>query len=329
LAAIRLGHGGRSPIFVSVRRQVAEEGQGRTSVVIPLYNHGRFIEAAIESVLQQGSILRELIVVDDGSTDDSAAIARRLAETDPRIVFWSQPNRGAHAAINAGVQRASGELVGILNSDDVYEPGRLKRLAAALDAEPTADLAASGISFIDDMGNPVPNTWYDAAVEFADQSRDLAVALINGNFLMTTSNYLIRRRLFDQLGLFAPLRYAHDLDFALRILAEGKSIRFVREPLLQYRLHACNTINEAHDRVRLEWAAVAAMYVVRAWDYPRANGIDWTQVVAMEDVWSRHALTRPVHLCVTYLRRHPTDTMERTPLLHDGPFLNLLRKCLR
>jgi glycosyltransferase involved in cell wall biosynthesis len=243
-------------------------------------------------------------------------------------VFWSQPNRGAHAAINAGIQRASGELVGILNSDDVYVPGRLKLLTAALDADPNADLAASSISFIDDTGNPVLNAWYDAAVEFWDQSHDLAVALINGNFLMTTSNYLIRRRLFDQIGLFAPLRYAHDLDFALRVLAEGRSIRFVRELLLQYRLHTSNTINEAHERVRLEWAAVAAMYVVRAWDRPCGNGIDWTQVLAMENVWSQHALTRPVHLCATYLRRHPTDTMERTPLLSDRPFLDLLQKCL-
>ena len=233
-------------------------------------------------------------------------------------MFWSQPNRGAHAAINAGVQRATGELVAILNSDDVYAPGRLERLAAALDAEPAADLAASGISFIDDAGQPVSNAWYDAALEFFDRSRDMAVALVNGNFLMTTSNYLARRCLFDQIGMFAPLRYAHDLDFALRVLAEGKTIRLVREPLLQYRLHPSNTINEAHDRVRLEWAAAAAMYAVRAWDRSGGSGFDWTQVVAMEEVWGRHALTRPVHLCVTYFRRHRTDTMERTPLLADS-----------
>jgi glycosyltransferase involved in cell wall biosynthesis len=200
--------------------------------VIPLYNHARFIEAAIDSALRQGPILREMVVVDDGSTDDSATIARGLAEADPRIVFWSQPNRGAHAPINAGIQRASGELIGILNSDDVYAPRRLELLAAALDAEPAFDLAASGISFIDAAGRSVPNAWYDAALEFYDRNRDMAVALVNGNFLMTTSNYLARRRLFDQIGMFAPLRYAHDLDFALFVLAEGKKIRLVREPLL-------------------------------------------------------------------------------------------------
>ena len=295
-------------------------------MVIPLYNHARFIEAAIGSVLRQGPILRELIVVDDGSTDDSATIARRLAEADPRIVCWSQPNRGAHAAINAGIQRTSGELIGILNSDDVYAPRRLELLAAALDAEPAFDLAASAISFIDAAGRAVPNAWYVAALEFYDRNRDMAVALVNGNFLMTTSNYLARRRLFDQIGMFAPLRYAHDLDFALRVLAEGRKIWLVREPLLQYRLHSSNTISEAHDRVRLEWAAVTAMYAVRAWDRSGGSDVDWTQVLAMEDVWGRHALTRLVHLCATYFRRHRTDTMERTPLLTDGRFLELLRK---
>jgi glycosyltransferase involved in cell wall biosynthesis len=292
--------------------------------VIPLYNHASFVAAAIDSALRQGAILREVIVVDDGSTDDSAAVAGRLAAADPRIVTWSQPNRGAHAAINAGVQRATGELVAILNSDDVYAPERLERLAAALDAEPAADLAASGITFLDAAGQPVANAWYDAALEFFDRSGDMAVALVNGNFLMTTSNYLARRCLFDRIGLFAPLRYTHDLDFALRLLAEGGKLRFVREPLLRYRVHPSNTINEAHGNVRLEWAATAAMYAVRAWDRPR-EGFDWARVAAMEEVWRRHELTRAAHLCMTYFRRNPTDSMERTPLLADGPFRELLR----
>jgi glycosyltransferase involved in cell wall biosynthesis len=299
--------------------------QGRVSVVIPLYNHARFVAAAVHSALDQGPILREVVVVDDGSTDESALVMRELALAEPRIVFWTQPNRGAHAAINAGIQRASGELIGILNSDDVYAPWRLERLVATLDAEPGADLVASGIAFIDDGGRPVLNAWYDDALAFLDQCRDMAVALVNGNFLMTTSNYVTRQRLFERIGHFAPLRYAHDLDFALRVLAEGKSIRLVREPLLRYRLHAANTIREAHDRVRLEWAAVAAMYVVRAWDRPHGNDPDWAKLTAMADVWDRHALTRAVHLCATYFRRHPTDTMERTPLLSDESFLELLR----
>ena len=307
-------------------RSASRVWRAKVSVVIPLYNHARYIEAAIRSALAQGPCLHELIVVDDGSTDNSATVARRLAETDRRILFWSQANRGAHAAINAGILRSSGEFVAILNSDDVYAPWRLETLLAALDADRAADLAASCISFLDEIRTIRREPWYDAALKFMDRSADLAVALVNGNFLMTTSNYLARRRLFDQIGMFAPLRYAHDLDFALRLLAEGKSIRLVRKPLLHYRMHASNTIKEAPDRVRMEWAAAAAMYAVRAWDRPGAGAFDWAQLTAMLEVWERHALTRPVSLCAAYFRRYPTDTMERTRLFDDRSFLDLLRK---
>jgi cellulose synthase/poly-beta-1,6-N-acetylglucosamine synthase-like glycosyltransferase len=126
------------------RGSVAEGQRNRISVVIPLYNHARFIGEAVDSVLLQGSIVRELIVVDDGSSDESAAVMREIKRRDPRIVFWSQPNRGAHTAINSGLWRATGYLLTILNSDDVYAPARLTRLADALDADPSADIAASG-----------------------------------------------------------------------------------------------------------------------------------------------------------------------------------------
>ena len=105
----------------------------------------------------------------------------------------------------------------------------------------------------------------------------------------------------------------------------ARTLSFVREPLLRYRIHPSNTINEAHENVRLEWAAAAAMYAVRAWDRSGPMGINWAHVVAMEEVWSRHELTRPAHLCMTYFRRYPTCTMERTPFLWDGPFRDLLR----
>src|SRR5690242_1597747 len=91
---------------------------GKVSVVIPLYNHGRYISEAVESALAQGEIVRDVIIVDDGSRDDSVAVISSLADADARITSWSQPNRGAHAAINAGLMRATGDLLAILNSDD-------------------------------------------------------------------------------------------------------------------------------------------------------------------------------------------------------------------
>ena len=105
----------------------------RVSVVIPSYNHGRFVEAAVASVLDQDADL-ELVVVDDGSTDDSVERLARFAG-DPRVKVFEQENRGAHAALNRGLGLARGEIVFILNSDDLFEPGRVRQILQRFDAD--------------------------------------------------------------------------------------------------------------------------------------------------------------------------------------------------
>jgi glycosyltransferase involved in cell wall biosynthesis len=105
---------------------------GRVSVVVPLYNHAGYITLAIGSVLAQGEVLREVVVIDDGSTDDSARIMQGLAARDPRIRFRSQPNQGAHATINAGLAECGADCFAILNSDDIFMPSRLHTLALLL-----------------------------------------------------------------------------------------------------------------------------------------------------------------------------------------------------
>ena len=309
-------------------RRERRAATGRVSVVIPLYNHARFITEAVASALAQGPLLREVIVVDDGSTDGSAAVMQALSETDGRIVFWSQPNRGAHAAINAGLHRATGELLAILNSDDVYAPDRLPRLAAALDADPGAGLAASGLRFIDATGTAQPNPWHEAALATLRGSGDPGLALVNGNYLMTTSNFVVPRQVLDQVGYFAPLRYTHDLDFALRLVAGGRRILLLDDALLSYRTHGGNTIAEDHAKVRLEWAIVAAFFITSLWDRPDGPEIDWGRAMAIAQVLDKHALTRAVHLCMAYLRRHPASTLERSPILADLAFRELVTGCL-
>lgn len=315
-------------------RPAAREAQpppppaARVSVVVPLYNHAPYVADAVRSALAQGPVLREVVVVDDGSTDGSAETLSAACRDDPRLVLWSQPNRGAHAAINAGLLRATGEVLAILNSDDVYAPGRLDRLVAALDADPAADLVATGLRFIDGDGSPVANPWYEEALAFHGASGDLGTALVNGNFLMTTSNLAFRRGLLDRIGLFAPLRYVHDLDFILRALAHGRRFALLMdEPLLSYRVHAANTIKEEHGAVRLEWAAVAAAYLDALLAAP--GPVDWTRLQAIGTVLERHALLRAVQLCLAHRRRHPAGaTLEHAPMLADEEFRAALRACV-
>ena len=104
-----------------------EKGKPKVSVVIPVYNTEKYLEATLQSIRNQTCCEIEIIVIDDGSTDCSAEIVRRAADEDGRIVLVSQPNRGLSLARNAGIARASGEFVYFMDSDDLLEPDALER----------------------------------------------------------------------------------------------------------------------------------------------------------------------------------------------------------
>lgn len=231
------------------------------SVVVPLYNHERYIEAALDSVFGQSMCPREIIVVDDGSDDRSYDLVDSRYGTDRRMIVWSKPNSGAHQTINAGIHRATSSYVAILNSDDIYEPERLKVCLQLLEKNKEAQVACTGISFIDSAGKRINNDWYDRALRFYQNDGDLALSLINGNFLMTTSNFVIRRSAFERFGYFGNFRYVHDLAFLLRMLAQGGKVAIDPQPLLKYRIHSSNTIGEGTLKVKVELAAVIAEYL--------------------------------------------------------------------
>jgi GT2 family glycosyltransferase/glycosyltransferase involved in cell wall biosynthesis len=305
----------------------ADVSDHRLSVVIPLYNHARFIGPAVDSVLAQTYSVSEIIIVDDGSTDESAGIAAALSARDPRVIFWSKANGGAHAAINDGIHRATGDLIAVLNSDDVYHPERLSELVGLLDSDTKLDLVASGIDFIDDDGRAIENAWYEQAMAFYREAGDLALTLVNGNILMTSSNFIARRALFDEVGYFSPLRYAHDLDFLLRLLVADRRLGLHPEPLLSYRMHRSNTISEDHAKVKVEWAMVTAFFLHQLWD--RGGAMDAQYATCVFDLLDRHRLTRPVQLCMTYFRLNQSDTLERNPIFADTEFRGVLAENVR
>ena len=280
------------------------------SVVVPLYNHAAFVAEAVESILAQGRVVQEIIVLDDGSTDGSAAVVQGLVGRDPRLRLERQANRGAHATINAAIALCGGEMVAILNSDDAWLPGRVAALVAARGA----GIGCSGLRFMDAAGTGTDNPWYEAALAFHRDGAELGVALLNGNFVMTTSNLLIRRATLEAVGPFAALRYGHDLDWLLRALALGQRLVRVEAPLLRYRTHASNTIAEDHAGVRAEWA------VARLGHRPDAPPIDWDHAAAAQSVLRRHELDRAVALCLAYLCRSGVAGLDRSPLLADAAF---------
>jgi glycosyltransferase involved in cell wall biosynthesis len=222
----------------------------RFSVVIPSYNHVRFVGEAIRSVLEQDVDDLELIVIDDGSCDGSIEVVRGIS--DSRMQLIEQGNQGTHAALNRGLAMARGRWLAVLNSDDRWAPGRLRAALEVFEQEPSVALVGSWIELIDEAGGrlstkhgyddldpwPVP----DPSVTFK-ADRNLRSALLLQNYWATTSNFVFPRLAWERHGPFRPLRFAHDWDLALRVQRESPA-RLLEAPLLQYRVHSNNTIRQ-------------------------------------------------------------------------------------
>jgi len=222
----------------------------KISVIIPSYNHASYISEAIQSVLNQTERDLELIIVDDGSTDGTYFILAEI--NDPRCRVILQDHQGAHAALNRGLVEAQGSYLAILNSDDVYYPQRIKHLVNFLESNKNVGLVGSYIEVIDARNRtlgikhgywdlePWPLSHHERSFRSTDDWRGV---LLTENFFATTSNFVFRRSLYEQIGGFRPLRYTHDWDFLLRASAVS-DVAIVPEVLLRYRVHNKNTIRQ-------------------------------------------------------------------------------------
>ncbi len=236
------------------------------SVIIPSYNHARFIAEAIESVAAQRHENLELVVVDDGSTDESVEVIRSvLAEVDiPHVQLIEQENRGAPAAIDRGVQASAGEWLSILNSDDTFHPERFSRIREEVPEEGDF-FAFSMVRMVDHERRPLPDSsetvaGYQHALYEASQCPTIGYALLRNNFSVTSGNFVFTRALYDKLGGFGNYELAHDWDFLLRALYHVEPI-FVTKRLLDYRTHAHNTRHGLQDQSLVEGRRILNDYL--------------------------------------------------------------------
>ena len=185
---------------------------------MPAYNSQAYLSRAIESVLAQRypADCLELVVVDDGSCDDTPLIAEGYAERNARVLALRQANAGPAAARNYGIAASGGELIAFLDSDDAWEPTKLARQVALWQSDRELGLIHCGCRFVDEFGHPVEH--------WVRQSR-----LAQGNvlldffcdFFLILSSVLVPRRCLDEVGHFDPaLRVGEDNELFLRLLAK-------------------------------------------------------------------------------------------------------------
>ncbi|MFL6255483.1 MAG: glycosyltransferase family 2 protein [Pyrinomonadaceae bacterium] len=219
--------------------------QHLVSVIMPAYNSGRYLAESVRSVQAQTFGGWELIIVDDGSTDDTAAVAQSLVDADPRVRYVARPNGGQGAARNTGLGTARGRLVAFLDSDDLWLPEKLAAQLAVLE-ETGADLVyTDGYIFSDDGAE-----WPDEQFLIVPGERrgvEMFRTLFASNRIATLS-VLVKREALDAVGLFDEERAyqnCEDYDLWMRLAKWGASFYGMTEKLMRYRRHAAATTYSA------------------------------------------------------------------------------------
>lgn len=291
----------------------------RVSVIIPAHNAARFIADAVASALEQTHRDLEVIVVNDGSTDDTVAA---LAPFRHRIVLLEQRQGRAAAARNRGARAAIGEWLAFLDADDVWLPDKIeKQLATISAADPRAAVIYTdryNIGVLDGL----PAIQSDLQTMYhGDVFVDL---LLKGN-VITTSSVLVRRSVFDALGGFSEdpdIPPAEDWDLWIRAAAAHR-ILFCPEPLVKYRHHLAGASRNV-DRMN----RARRLIVERALQLPRARAIDpttkrriWAQTWATNG-WDAARHHRPTKALAAYSRAVGWWPLEMST------YLDILRVCL-
>lgn len=207
----------------------------RFSVVVPVRNGAPWLPEALASVARQTREDWELIVVDDGSTDDSAALARGVA--DARVTVLEQENAGPLAARRSGLARARGDAIVFLDADDRLRPGALAHFAAAFARAPHATLVY-GDRVLADAGGRVFGSERGALLA-ARPSGDVLEQLLRRNFMSTPGQACVRRRALDDAHEWrTDLRGMSDWYVWCRLASRGGAFVYCgRGPVIEYRLH--------------------------------------------------------------------------------------------
>jgi glycosyltransferase involved in cell wall biosynthesis len=271
------------------------------SVVIPSYNHGRFLGHAIRSALDQTYGAVEVIVVDDGSTDGSQAV---VARCQPGVHYVRQDNRGLPAARNTGIRAARGAFVGFLDADDVWLPGFLSAVMDRWDRDPTLGAIHTGFYCMDEDGRRLPQI--STSVVADDRMFD---RLVDGEFFVPSS-VVARRECFDRVGLFdEALRGSEDWDMWLRV---ARQCRFagIAEPLIRYRVHGSNMSGDPEYMLRYQRMVVAkhfgeALGPAHAWPLDRQRAYAAVYRYASQGHYLRGDLAQSEHYLRLALEANP------------------------
>jgi hypothetical protein len=240
----------------------------RVSVAMPVFNGGRFLAAAVESILKQSFSDFELIAIDDGSTDQSASLLAGFARSDGRIRVITQANAGIVASLNRALDLARGEYVARMDADDVALPSRFGLQVAFLDTHPDVAVVGSAITLIDEEGKVIRD------VDYLLAPTEVSKFLIQAGCALAHPAVMMRKADVAAVGGYrGAYRHGEDYDLWLRI-SETRALANLPDRLLLYRQHP----SKASARYAAE-QMLATKVAQLAAHARRAGGVDPTQAL--------------------------------------------------
>jgi glycosyltransferase involved in cell wall biosynthesis len=216
------------------------------SVIMPNFNKGRYLESAIQSILSQTHHDLELIIVDDGSADESMKIINESKNKDSRIVCLRQAHNGISAACNAAIAIAKGEFIARQDSDDISAPDRLEMQLKELSGTPPSVCFTDGY-MMDEAGEPTGEIHNRDHIKFPKEgyAGDVFSRLLHGSFMLNAT-IMAHKECFNLVRYDTRYEVAEDWDLAVR-LARHFQLRLVPEVLYGYRIHENNTGDPGRD----------------------------------------------------------------------------------
>jgi len=222
---------------------------------MPCYNASKFIRDSIDSVLSQTYTNFELILINDGSTDDSQSIIDEYLERDKRIRSILKPNSGITDTLNVGLGAAKGKWIARLDADDIAMPSRFQKQIEYVEKNPGTALLGSGCILVDEYGNQLKRHSYG-------KEHDEIVCRMEGNrpFFPHSSAFFLRSLIQEIGGYSVRFNAAEDLDLWLRVSSCG-TIACLLEPLIKLRKHSdCITVKKRRHYKIFGFAAIICYF---------------------------------------------------------------------
>lgn len=200
------------------------------TVVMPAYNAAAYLAQTIESVLSQTFTNFELLIIDDGSTDNTAIIAEDYQQKDKRVKLLIQSNQGVSATRNQGITSSNSEYIAFIDADDKWFPDKLALHYQHLEKNPDLGVSYAKVEFLTPDGKHTRKIAQGRLTKLQPQH------FLYENPTMTVSNLVVRRQIFEEIGCFdCNMNYSEDLDFLFRVACSHWKIEGIDHVLLGYR----------------------------------------------------------------------------------------------